>query len=148
MKYIFKTLLLLLLLTGSLHAQTGRGKITAAELFFDSDPGQGSGIVLTLNAGINDAIRDVINTNAPGLSVGLHTLNIRMRDSLNNWGPVFKTVLAVENPQAATRTISASIARLYWDANIAGATPMVIFNGNAANAINEFIQASTPSTFV
>lgn len=147
MKYIFKTLLLLLLLTGSLHAQIGRGKITAAELFFDSDPGQGSGIALTLNGGINDAIRDAINTNATGLSVGLHTINVRMRDSLNQWGPVFKTTLAVENSQPAVRNISASIARLYWDSNIAGATPMVIFNGNATKAINEFIEASAPSTF-
>lgn len=147
MKHIFKTLLLLLLLTGSLHAQIGRGKITAAELFFDTDPGQGSATALTLQGGLDAAIISTINTFTPGLAVGVHTINIRLRDSLNHWGPVFKTTLMVENVQGATRTISANIARIYWDNNIAGAVPMVIINGNAANAVNAFMEATAPATF-
>ncbi|MBL7766810.1 MAG: SprB repeat-containing protein [Chitinophagaceae bacterium] len=146
MKRYIRLLLLLLLCSSAMQAQTGRGKLTAAEYFFDTDPGQGSGIALNLQGGINDALRTALQTTTINLSPGLHTLNVRVKDSLSQWSPVFKTTLNVET-QMYGRSINVAFARMYWDANVAGATNLIILNGNVTDAVNTFINASPISSF-
>ncbi|MBK9638723.1 MAG: hypothetical protein IPO63_13265 [Bacteroidetes bacterium] len=90
MKRCIPIIALLLFSVMSAMAQSGRGKLTAAELFFDSDPGLGNGIALTFNPGLDSSFRSVVHTMSSTLSPGLHSVNIRLRDSLNNWGPVLK----------------------------------------------------------
>ena len=146
MKLFIRLLLLLVVLAGNLNAQVGRGKITAAEFYYDTDPGQGSGTALTLQGNLNDAMRTAIQSTSQSLAVGKHSINVRMKDSLGHWGPVFKTTLSVESP-ATSRSISVTLARVYWDANVGGATNLIMLNGNVANAINSFITSSAISTF-
>ena len=146
MKLFIRFLILFIILAGSLQAQVGRGKITAAEFFFDTDPGQGSATALTLQGNATDLLRNAIQSASQNLAVGKHTLNLRMKDSLGHWGVVFKTTLSVESP-ATSRSINASIARVYWDANVAGAVNMIMLNGNISNAINSFITSSPLNTF-
>ncbi len=69
----------------SLIAQT---EITNAEFFFDSDPGTGAAIALSLTAGsgvnlINEAL--AVNCNSD-LTPGFHQLCVRYKDDLGNWG--------------------------------------------------------------
>ena len=63
--------------------------ITAAECFIDTDPGEGNGIPLQAEDGTFDEATEeaekIIYTG--GMSVGRHTLYVRMRDSAGNWGP-------------------------------------------------------------
>ncbi len=136
----------MLLISSSLFAQVGRGKITAAEYYWDIEPGQGLGTSISLQGNPNDAIQTAVRSSSINLSAGLHTFNIRMQDSLGHWGTVFTSAISVENTISA-RNISASIARVYWDYNLASATALIIFNGNASNAINSFIQASPINSF-
>lgn len=148
MKFILNItcLLLFIALAGELRAQTGRGKLTAAEFFFDTDPGQGSGTALTLQGNLNDVLRTAVQSATISLPAGKHVLHVRFKDSLNHWSPVFKTTLSVENP-ATARNLSMTIARMYWDGNVAGASNLILLNGNISSAINSFINATPVSTF-
>ena len=146
MKSLTKILVFMLLISTSLFAQVGRGKITAAEYYWDTEPGQGLGIAMSLQGNPSDAIRTAVRSSSMNLSPGLHTFNIRMQDSLGHWGTVFTSAMSVENAITA-RNISASIARIFWDNNLASATSLIIFNGNASNAINSFIQSSPINSF-
>lgn len=74
------TLLVLLLLAGSLRSQT----VKAIEYFFDTDPGPGQGTVIPLTPGVQ--VDTVLNFNMSALSFGLHRLYIRAQDSDNQWG--------------------------------------------------------------
>lgn len=59
--------------------------ITAAEYFFNTDPGPGNGTPLSITPGT--AI-DLTNINIPttSLAIGWHTLHVRARDANNVWG--------------------------------------------------------------
>ena len=142
MKRSVSIIALLLFAVMSAFSQSGRGKLTAAELFFDTDPGFGNGVALTFNPGIDSSFRAAVHSLSSSLSPGLHTVNVRLMDSLSNWGPVFKTTLIVENALTA-RNIGCIIARAYWDNNAATAQPIIIFNGNASNTLNTFVISSS-----
>ncbi len=86
-------LLLLLIVSLSVNAQ-----IIDAEYFWDTDPGEGSGISIgAADGALDEAIEVLLNdpTNVP--AEGIHSFNIRIKDNNNNWGPVFSSVISVEN---------------------------------------------------
>jgi len=60
--------------------------ITGGEYFFDNDPGFGSGFVLTITPG--SSIDENFNIDISGLSLGFHTLYIRLQDDDGEWGLV------------------------------------------------------------
>ena len=134
-------------MTNIVEAQVGLEKITSAELFFDSDPGNGNGTPITLDGNLASAIRTAIYSASPSLSTGLHSINVRMRDSANHWGPVFKTIISIENQKTFTGIISAALGRIYWDNDFGTQVGLLIINGNGANAINSFINASALQSF-
>lgn len=59
--------------------------ITAAEYFFNVDPGPGNGTAIPITIGTNiDIVNfDIVTTSLP---VGWHTVHVRMRDANNVWG--------------------------------------------------------------
>lgn len=57
--------------------------VTAAEYYFDNDPGQGNGTSLT----ITNSTATAMNVNVAGMH-GQHTLYIRSRDVAGNWSPL------------------------------------------------------------
>ncbi|MEO7310042.1 MAG: CARDB domain-containing protein [Chitinophagaceae bacterium] len=64
-------------------ASADAADIIAAEYFFDTDPGAGSGFPITVSAGA------VVNFTAPlptSLSAGFHFLAIRTKDATGKWG--------------------------------------------------------------
>ena len=62
--------------------------ITAAECFFDTDPGQGNGTVMSGSFGDSSATAYLNGISTTGLSLGTHVLFIRMLDSEGVWGAV------------------------------------------------------------
>lgn len=58
--------------------------INAAEYFFDTDPGIGSGTALSLTPGQEPIVSAAIDVN--GLSPGLHQIGMRFRDARGLWG--------------------------------------------------------------
>lgn len=148
MKGLFIHLLLLLLFGGMMQvqAQSGRGKLVAAELFFDTDPGTGNGTAFSLQGNANDAFRTALQTVSLSLPAGTHVLNVRYQDSIGNWGTPFKSILQVDQALGA-RNIGAVLGRAYWNGNLGTAVNLIILNGNAAQALNTFIESTPLSTF-
>lgn len=64
-------------------AASNATNIVAAEYFFDSDPGAGNGIPITVNSG---SIVNFTATLPATLSDGFHFLAIRTRDAEGHWG--------------------------------------------------------------
>lgn len=117
-------------------------KVAAAEYFWDTDPGAGSGsTMLAFDGNFNNAFEIVVqNTTAP--SLGMHVLNVRVRDANNNWGPVFRTVVDVQTPYVVP-TIHVTAAELFWDTDPGqgSATPMLAFDGNYNQAYEAVVKS-------
>lgn len=66
-------------------AVNAQPNLTAAEYFFNTDPGPGNGTPISITPGTT---LDLNNINIPstGLPIGWHTLCIRTRDANNVWG--------------------------------------------------------------
>ena len=92
-KYLLFLILIFLLFIQHTNAQT---IITGAEYFFDVDPGFGQGTPLSPEDGAFDsAIEKVISNNYHNLEPGIHVVNVRGKNSENNWGPVTSRVFSV-----------------------------------------------------
>jgi hypothetical protein len=62
----------------------GAGNLTALEYFFDTDPGFGNGVPLTISSSNN--LADLgFDLNVAALSNGTHRLFVRSRDAAGNW---------------------------------------------------------------
>jgi len=71
--------------------------ILQAEYFWDTDPGYGLGTpVLATDGNFNSAFEQLSKTGIALPAVGLHVFNIRIKDNLNGWGPVFRNVISVQ----------------------------------------------------
>ena len=72
-------------------------RLTQAEYFIDTDPGQGSAIaMLAFNGNFNDAFNTVI-ANGLNIAAGNHTINIRVKDYHGNWSPLFTSAISVQS---------------------------------------------------
>jgi hypothetical protein len=72
--------------------------IAAVEYFWDTDPGQGSGLAFpagdsSFDSTVERFVKSDVSIVGP---VGLHVFNVRAKDSNNNWGPVNKQVINIE----------------------------------------------------
>ncbi|MBL7862723.1 MAG: gliding motility-associated C-terminal domain-containing protein [Cyclobacteriaceae bacterium] len=82
---------LISVVVGGLTANSGTSftvsspNITAAEYFFNTDPGPGNGTAISITPGTTI---DLTNINIPttSLAVGWHTVHVRARDANNVWG--------------------------------------------------------------
>jgi hypothetical protein len=89
------------------HVQQG-------EFFFDSDPGEGNGTVLTAFNGAWDEALEQGLANGPSPAVGDHLLYVRMRGADGQWSNEYKTVLHVSAALAA-RPVAVQSGEYYWD---------------------------------
>lgn len=73
--------------------------IALAEYFWDTDPGYGNGTpIVAADGNFNNAYEKLLSNGiAVPNQVGLHVLNIRLKDNLGLWGSIFKSVVNVEN---------------------------------------------------
>ncbi len=73
--------------------------LTQAEYFWDTDPGEGNGIALPATDGTFDSSIENILKNDVALvnPLGLHRINVRVKDNQGVWGPVFTNVIYNEN---------------------------------------------------
>ncbi len=86
--------------------------LTAAEYFWDTDPGEGNGTTLIAYDGNFSGAFEQLGTSAgtAGLYVGTHVLNLRVKGLDNAWGPVFRTVVQVEPQPPVTFTLDLRVA--------------------------------------
>ena len=112
----FRTALLFLFVLGTrgLFADANSTKISAAEYFVDTDPGEGNGTALSAQDGAFDSEVESIapvDLNVTGLAVGPHLIGIRYKDDNNTWGEVLYQTIHVydANPDS-----NASGGRWQW----------------------------------
>jgi hypothetical protein len=63
---------------------TDAANITAAEYFFNTDPGQGNGINIPVTSG--STVNFTIPIPTASLGEGFHFLSVRTRDASGRWG--------------------------------------------------------------
>jgi hypothetical protein len=113
--------------------------LSQAEYFWDTDPGEGSGIAITATDGNFDSAFEKIavsGLNAP--SVGLHKFSVRVKDNLGAWGPVFTNAVRVE-PTTLPTPVSLTQSEYFWDADPGegNATPLLAIDGNFDSAFEK-----------
>ena len=75
---------------------SAQDKITAAEYYIDSDPGEGNGTAISITSADIQNFLSTIPTN--GLSAGIHHLYIRVKDGKGSWSvPALRTFFITEN---------------------------------------------------
>lgn len=136
MKNLMRTPLAALLLPVAITLM-GQG-ITAAEYFWDTDPGAGNGTAMqALDGGFGQAVEAILLETSVLPAEGPHTLGIRVRDANNNWGPLFTTVVVVDPSIATAPEIKVTHAEYFWDADpgAGNGTAMLAFDGNYNDAV-------------
>ncbi len=117
--------------------------VASAEFFWDTDPGAGNGTaMLAFDGNFNNAF-EVVTQNTAAPSLGMHVLNVRVRDANNNWGPVFRTIVDVQSPYVVP-VMNVSAAECFWDADpgVGNGTPMIAFDGNFNSALETLLASS------
>lgn len=94
--------------------------LAQAEYFWDTDPGQGSGTAFAAeDANFNLTIENLLQNNiAVPTGNGLHTFNVRVKDSNSQWGPVNKQVIDLSSALLGTNAVPTIAAvEYFWDAD-------------------------------
>jgi hypothetical protein len=87
-------------------------QVTAAEYYFDTDPGAGKANPLAITAAAT--IDQVFQIPMAGLSNGLHFLGVRLKQTTGEWGAAEKKIFVVQTVAAGSNeTITA--AEYYFD---------------------------------
>lgn len=122
-------------------------KITQAELYWDLDPGFGGGIpMIAFDLNFNQAFERVMVSDDALVSVGTHTLNIRLRGNDGVWSNSFTSVIEVEN-ESTVRQTSIQSAEYFWDNDLGEGSgiPMIAFDGDFNQAFEIAYQSDIVS---
>ena len=77
--------------------------ITAAEYYFDSDPGFGNALPLSINAG--HSLDSTVVFNTGNLAAGNHSLCLRLKNSLNVWSTVYQSNVLITGGNAGPASL-------------------------------------------
>jgi hypothetical protein len=91
------------LFTTSIYIQTSGTtaknlNVVSGELYFDTDPGYGSGMpLLALDGNFDHVIESIYTQGLPSqITAGLHSMHVRIKDANNTWGPEFVTTVFID----------------------------------------------------
>jgi hypothetical protein len=113
-------------------------KIKAAEYFWDTDPGYGNGTaLLAFDGNFNEALELVYKNTTTLPAAGIHLFNIRIRDSENNWGALFKKAVQLGDVVTTPRLLTVKAAEYFWDTDpgYGSASTLLAFDGNFNEAL-------------
>jgi hypothetical protein len=119
-------------------------KVTLAEYFWDTDPGHGNAIALiAFDGAFDEAIETVEKSGITLPAVGIHKMNIRVRDAENNWGPVYTKVIDITPNLVTTRLIKITAGECFWDTDPGqgNGTVLLAYDG----AFDESVESLTKS---
>jgi len=117
--------------------------ITAGEFFWDADPGEGNGTaLLAFDGNFNNAVEVLMKSGISLPSTGIHTANIRVMDASFNWGPLFTTIVSIEE-QSSPRPFYVTSAEFYWDTDPGegNGIPLIAFDGSFGSAIETVLES-------
>jgi len=99
------------------QGSSGSVDISAAEYFIDNDPGIGQGTPLGPADEVFDQPFELLNRyqiNTSGLTPGIHTLSVRVKNSVDSWSPVRTVSFEVASPKYGSRVESPAERNSYW----------------------------------
>lgn len=111
--------------------------ITQAEYFWDTDPGLGNGLGLTvLDGNFNQSLETVISSSASLPTPGNHVFHIRIKDNSGNWSPVFRRAFKVLDNNLSNLGVKITLAEYFWDTDPGEGNgfPLLAFDGNFTQA--------------
>ncbi len=120
--------------------------ITQGEYFWDTDPGQGNGItLLALDGNFDQVIEEVFQNgiDVSALSVGAHSLNVRVKGQDGTWSNVFKYIIYIEGPNLPlTQTLNVTQGEYFWDTDPGqgNGSTLLALNGGFNEVIEEVFQ--------
>lgn len=121
--------------------------ITAAEYFFDTDPGTGNGIPLTVSTP-GSTVNFTASISTASLSQGFHTLAIRTRSDDGVWGIYESRVLYITNFTSDEPPITAAEYFLDTDPGAGNGIPVSVgTTGNTVSFTALIPTASLPAGF-
>ncbi|MEM7012248.1 MAG: hypothetical protein AAF585_12255 [Verrucomicrobiota bacterium] len=113
---------LLIGIRAQLHAQAPARAVAEAEYFWGSDPGKGAGVSISVEDGaFDEAIESILGSgiNAPA-AAGPIRFSVRLKETGGFWGPVFTTIVHVQDPAATVsnlRAMNVVQAEYFWNAD-------------------------------
>jgi len=115
-------------------------EIAMAEMFWDADPGQGSGTpLLAFDGNFNEAfeIASLFSSSIP--AIGNHVFNVRFLSADGTWSTIFSTIVKVDEASTALRNVKITMAEMFWDADPGqgNGTGMIAFDENFDEAIEQ-----------
>lgn len=119
--------------------------VSAAEYFWDNDPGPGNGTAMTaLDGGFGQAVEAILMETSTLPAPGPHKLGIRVRDAQQNWGPVFATLVVVDPSLTAVPEIRVTHAEYFWDTDPGAGNgfAMLVFDGDLNSAVEAVMMES------
>ncbi|MDP4727510.1 MAG: hypothetical protein NWR86_00005, partial [Schleiferiaceae bacterium] len=126
--------------------------INYAEFFFGViDPGEGQGTpLLAFDGAFDEAVESILKTNANWPAGNQTTLfNIRVKDTDNKWGPLYKKVIFTDPALPSNRTLNISYAEYYFgvfDPGEGQGTPILAFDGAFNEAVESIIRTNATWT--
>lgn len=110
---------------------TDAASITAAEYFYDTDPGQGNGTSIPVSAGA--AVNFTVALPVGGLSTGFHFLGVRVKSQGGTWGVFEGRGFYVSG--TVTNALSVAGAEYFYDHDPGAGkgTPLSIPSGDVSN---------------
>ncbi|MBL7941336.1 MAG: PKD domain-containing protein [Flavobacteriales bacterium] len=121
-------------------------KLTIAEYFWNTDPGQGNGTpMLAVDGNLNEAFEQAMANGVASPGDGTHILSVRVIGLDGTWSPVFSSVVVIESP-ISVRDIKIMQAEYFFDTDPGegAGTPLLAVDGNFNNAF-EKISTNTNS---
>lgn len=112
-------------------------QIIQAEYFWDTDPGNGLGTpILAMDGNLDEALEIILNAGVSQPAAGVHKFCIRIKDYENNWGPVFSSVISIENLNAVVDKQIIQ-AEYFWDTDpgLGSGTTILALDGNLDEAL-------------
>ena len=118
----------------AVHYATAQKPITAAEYFWDTDPGEGRGKAVSIGSS-SDSVHFQFAASVSGLPVGFHSLYLRVRGDSLKWSlteqeTVFIYQIFLANPPSITN------AEYFWDTDPGEGNGKTIAVGTASDSVN------------
>lgn len=115
-------------------------RITQAEYFWDTDPGQGNATpILAADGALDEVIEDLFDGTLASPPLGLHTFNIRVLGEDNTWSNVFIHTVNVKTNTIITRDVQVVEAEYFWDTDPGqgNGTTILALDGNLDEALED-----------
>ena len=127
------------------NAAVNSANITAAEYFFDADPGVGNGA--SVSVGTPGAVVNFTTLIPTSVSTGFHFLSIRIKDANGYWGLYEKRGFYVSNAAANSGNIIAAEYFIDSDPGIGNGTSLLVGSSGAVVNFTASIPASVSTGF-